>query len=386
MAPEPEPPFLPYGRQSLDEDDIAAVVAVLRGDWLTTGPAVERFEAALCAQTGAQHAVAVNSGTAALHVAYFGAGLGPGDELVTSPLTFAATASMALHLGAKVRFADVEPDTGNLDPAAAAAAVSPATRAVVGIDYAGHPADWNALRDVANRVDARLLADAAHSLGATYQGKQVGLLADATATSFHPVKPITTAEGGALLSDDPELARRAAQFRSHGMVRDAEHFRDKDPGPWHYEIQALGLNYRLPDVLCALGVSQLTKLDAFVARRRAIAATYLTQLAPLEGLELPHPRADVESGWHIFPLRVREAARRRPFFEALRARGLGVQVHYEPVHLQPYYLDLGFRPGDCPVAEDYTARALSLPLFPSMSDADVARVIETLGEVSAELL
>ncbi len=372
------PELLPYGRQWVDDDDIAAVVGVLRSDYLTTGPAVEGFEAALTGATGAAHAVAVNSGTSALHAMYFAAGIGPGDEIVTSPLTFAATANAALYLGATVRFVDVEPDTGNLDPDLVEAAITDRTKAIVAIDFAGHPADYDRLRVVADRHGLRLLADAAHSLGATYKGRPVGTLADASELSFHPVKPITTAEGGAVVTDDAELAARARRFRTHGITKDPTEMVHPDEGGWWYEQHDLGFNYRLTDVQAALGTSQMRKLDRFVGRRRAIAAAYDAMLADLDALELPGRRDDAEPGWHLYIVRTRDPGLRRPLFERLRAQGLGVQVHYLPVYWHPYYQALGYRRGLCPEAERYYGGAISLPIFPAMTDDDIERVVDGL--------
>lgn len=377
---------LPYGRQWLDEEDVRRVVEILRSDYLTTGPAVDRFEGGLAAASGARHAVAVNSGTAALHCAYFAAGLGAGDEIVTSPLTFAATANAALYLGARVRFADVSPDTGNLDPEALEDAIGDATRLIVPVDFAGHPADYDAIRAVADRHGLALVADAAHSFGARYRGAPVGTLATASAVSFHPVKPITTAEGGAVLSDREEIAVRARRFRSHGIVRDADELCGND-GPWYYEMHDLGYNYRLTDVQCALGIGQLGRLGAFIERRRAIARSYDAAFADLDGIVLPSERAGVESGYHLYVIRVAgDPALRRPLFERLRELGLGVQVHYLPVHLHPYYRELGYRPGSLPVAEDFYRRCISLPIFPKMSDDDVASSIERVERAVREIL
>ncbi len=367
--------YLPYGRQWIGEDDIAAVVEVLRSDYVTTGPVVRRFEQALCEYVGVRRAVAVNSGTSALHTAYFAAGLGPGDQIITSPLTFAATANAALYLGASVRFVDVEPDTGNINPARIEEAITDQTRLIVPIDFAGHPADYEGIGRIARRHGLTVVADAAHSLGATSCGRRSGGLADASATSFHPVKPITTAEGGAVLTDDVELADRAARFREHGIVRDAQHTLRQE-GPWWYEMHDLGFNYRLSEVHCALGLSQLRKLDQFIARRRQIADIYTRALAGIDILELPSVRDDVEPGWHLYVVRVVDPALRRPLVQALRGAGVGVQVHYIPVHYHPYYQRLGYRRGTFPIAEDFYARALSLPIFPAMTDDDVHRVIE----------
>jgi UDP-4-amino-4,6-dideoxy-N-acetyl-beta-L-altrosamine transaminase len=375
---------IPYGRQWIDDDDIAAVVDVLRSDYLTTGPAITGFEEALTAVTGAQRAVALNSGTSALHAMYFAAGVGPGDEVITTPLTFAATANAALYLDADVRFVDVQADTGNIDPAAVEAAITDRTKAVVAVDYAGHPADYEELATITDAHGVTLLADAAHSLGASYRGRKVGVLAKASALSFHPVKAITTAEGGAVLSDDEQLADRAARFRNHGITKDQREIRDE--GPWYYEQHELGHNYRLSDLHAALGRSQLRRLGVFIARRRWIAARYLASLADLASIELPAVRDTVEPGWHLFVVRVRDAARRRAFFERLRKRGLSVQVHYIPVHHHPYHRDLGFERGICPLAEDYSARAVSLPLFPRMSDEDAEQVIDIVRATVADTL
>lgn len=378
-------PLIPYGRQWIDDEDIAAVASVLRSDYLTTGPAVEEFEHALEGVTGARRAVAVNSGTSALHAMYFGAGLGPGDEVITTPLTFAATANAALYLGATVRFADVLADTGNLDPGAVEAAIGARTRLVVAVDYTGHPADYDDLEAVTSVRGVTLLADAAHSLGATYRGRPAGRLAAACELSFHPVKPITTGEGGAVVTDDEELADRAARFRTHGITRDPD-VMERDDGAWHYEQHDLGFNYRLTDLHAALGTSQLRRLGSFLGRRRAIAARYLDQLADVDALTLPAVRPDVEPGWHLFVVRVPDAARRRPFFDRLRQLGLGVQVHYIPVHHHPYYRRLGFVPGTCPIAEDFSARAISLPIFPQMSDDEVDRVISAVHIAARDIL
>lgn len=377
-------PLIPYGRQWIDEEDVEAVTAALRSDHLTTGPAVDGFERALEGVTGAARAVALNSGTSALHAMYFGAGLAPGDEVITTPLTFAATANAALYLGATVRFADVLADTGNIDPGAVEAAIGPRTRLVVAVDYTGHPADYDELSQITSARGVTLVADAAHSLGATYRGRAVGRLAAASELSFHPVKPITTGEGGAVVTDDALIAERVSRFRTHGITRDPA-VMERDEGAWHYEQHELGFNYRMTDLHAALGASQLRRLPMFLARRRAIAARYLEQL-DLDALTLPAVRPGVEPGWHLFVVRVADASRRRPFFDRLRELGLGVQVHYIPVHHHPYYRRLGFAPGSCPVAEDFSARAISLPIFPLMTDEQVDRVISTVRLAAGEIL
>jgi perosamine synthetase len=376
---------LPYGRQSIDADDVAAVTRVLTSDFLTTGSEVGAFEADLCAATGAAHAAVLNSGTSALHAAYAAIGIGPGDEIITSPITFAATGNAALYLGARPMFVDVEPETGLIDPARVEAAITDRTRAIVAIDYSGQPADYDALRAMASGRGIRIVSDAAHSLGATDRGRSVGTLADLTALSFHPVKLVTTGEGGAVLSSNADDHQRVAEFRSHGMVRELPRMTAPD-GPWSLEMHQLGFNYRLTDFQCALGRSQLRKLPRFLARRREIADRYDRELAGVAGIDLPVRRPHTESAWHLYVVRVQDVARRRPFFEALRARGIGVQVHFVPVYRHPYYQQLGYDVGLCPNAEDFYARVVSLPMFPGLSDADVGRVIETVAAVALETL
>ena len=367
--------MLPYGRQSIDASDIRVVTEALSSDWLTTGPEVDRFEAAIAERAGVQHAVSVTSGTAALHVAYAAAGIEPGDEIVTTPLTFAATASTAALFGAKVVFADVDPATGNLDPAAAEAAVTERTKVVTAVDYAGVPVDAPAFRDLAERKGLLFLEDAAHSIGSTLDGIPVGSLADLTTYSFFPTKNLTTAEGGAVVTADDELAARARAFKNHGLVRDRASQRSPEEGPWHQEVHSFGLNYRLPDVLSALGTNQLTRLDQFVARRAEIKQAYDEALADVDGVEVPFAPEGAAPAWHLYPLRV-PAERRREIFESLREQGIGVQVNYIPVYWHPVFEDLGYQRGMCPVAEDYYRREISLPMFPSLTDGDVERVIE----------
>ncbi|MEO3874951.1 DegT/DnrJ/EryC1/StrS family aminotransferase [Nonomuraea sp. B12E4] len=374
--------MLPYGRQSIADSDVEAVIEVLRGDWLTTGPAVGAFEAELARWTGGVPCVSVTSGTAALHVAYVAAGVRAGDEVVTSPLTFVATAATAAMLGARVLFADVQPDTGNLDPGAAAALVTARTRAVTAVDYAGHPADYDELRAVCAPAGARLVGDAAHSIGAAYKDRPVGAVADLTTFSFFPTKTMTTGEGGAVAAADPELLARAARFRNHGLVRDPAAQRDPGEGGWHQEVHEFGLNYRLPDVLCALGLSQLRRLERFRARRAELVARYNALLRDVPGLGLPAQRAYVTPSWHLYPVRIRDG-RRREVYERMRAAGIGVQVNYLPVYRHPVFEDLGYRRGLCPRAEAYYAEQLSLPLFAALSDAQQDRVVKTLTGILA---
>ncbi|MDQ3402403.1 MAG: DegT/DnrJ/EryC1/StrS aminotransferase family protein [Actinomycetota bacterium] len=371
--------MLPYGKQSVTEEDIAAVSDVLRGDWLTTGPSVTAFEDDLAAWTGGVPTVAVTSGTAALHVAYAAAGVRAGDEVVCTPMTFVATAAAAAMHGARVVFADVDDDTANLSPAAVTAALSPRTRVVAAVDYAGHPAPLDELGAIAHDSGALLLDDAAHSIGGNWQGSPIGSLADLTTFSFFPTKNLTTAEGGAVAATDPGLLERARSFRNHGLVRDRSIQRFPDEGGWHQEVHEFGLNYRLPDVLCALGSSQLRRLAAFKARRTEIHARYAAGLGGLDGLRLPVTRAGADPAWHLYAVRVLDG-RRRALYEHLRAGGIGVQVNYIPVYWHPVFADLGYRRGLCPVAERFYAEQLSLPLFPDLTDTDVDRVIDAVHQ------
>jgi dTDP-4-amino-4,6-dideoxygalactose transaminase len=371
--------MLPYGRQSIDESDVDAVAAAVRSDWLTTGPRVDAFEGDLAEVAGAP-CVAVSNGTAALHTAYAAAAVGPGDEVVTTPMTFVATASTAAMLGATVVFADVDEETANLDPAAAEAACTPRTRAITAVDYAGHPAEYDQLRKLADSAGATLIADAAHAIGSTYRGRPVGTLADLTTFSFFPTKNLTTAEGGAVAATDPRLLERARTFRTVGLVRNRDRMRYPDEGGWHQEVHEFGLNYRLPDVLCALGSAQLRRLAAFKARRAALTARYDALLADLPGLQLPTRRAWVDPVRHLYPVRVRDG-RRREVYDRMRAAGIGVQVNYVPVYWHPVFADLGYRRGMCPTAEGFYAEQLSLPLFVDLTDAEQDRVVETLRAV-----
>lgn len=354
--------MIPYGHQDISQGDIDAVTSVLGSEWLTTGPAVEAFEHDLESWTGGIPTVAVSSGTAALHAAYAAAGIGPGDEIITPPITFVATQATAVALGATIVFADVCEDTANIDPAAVEAAVSPRTKAIVAVDYAGHPADMDALRAIADKHGLLLVEDAAHSLGSTYKGRPVGSLADITAFSFYPTKNITTAEGGAVASNYPSLLARARSFARQGLVRDASVFQIPDEGPWHQEVHSFGLNYRLPDVLAALGSSQLRRLAEFKSRRAAIKARYDELLGDVEGICTPTQRADVDPTWHLYPVRV-PTERRRAIFEHLRSQGIGVQVNYIPVYWHPAFAREVFPRGLCPNAEGFYGEEISLPMF-----------------------
>jgi perosamine synthetase len=375
--------FLPYAHQQISDADVEAVAAALRSDWLTTGPRVPAFEAGLVEATGARHAVAFSSGTAALHGAAVAAGLGPGDEAITTPMTFAATANCVLYAGAEVRFADVDPATLIVEPELVAAAITPRTKAILPVDYAGHPADYEALRKVADGAPGgrlAIIADASHSLGATRGGRAVGTLADMTILSLHPAKILTTGEGGAVLTDDDELAARLRRFRNHGIATELAARTD-----WTYAMVELGYNYRLTDIGAALGSSQLTRLAEFLERRRALAAHYLERLAGHPYLAVPRVEADTEPAWHFCFAQLhldRLRVDRGGVYRALRAEGIGVNVHYIPVHQHPYYRarypGLAF-----PVADGAYGRLLTLPLHAGMTTADVDDVVAALDKVTA---
>ncbi len=375
--------LLPYGRQWLDDSDIQAVVDVLRSDWLTTGPKVGEFEEAFATRVQAKYAVSFSSGTAALHGAAFAAGLKAGDEAITTPMTFAATANCVLYQGATPVFADVRPDTLNIDPEQVEQHVTAKTRAILPVDYAGHPADLGAILEIARRYGLLVIEDACHALGAEYRGRTVGSISDMTVFSFHPVKHITTGEGGMVTTNDARLAETLRRFRNHGISSDAR--QRQSAGQWHYEMVLLGFNYRLPDVVCALGIEQLKKLDANLARRREIAARYEAAFREIPGVIPPAVRAEVNPAWHLYPIRTdttKLTTARAEIFRALRAENIGVNVHYIPVHLHPYYREhFGYSGGEFPIAEDAYQRLISLPMFHAMTDKDVDDVIEAVRKV-----
>lgn len=374
---------LPYGHQQIDESDIQAVVEVLRSDWITTGPKVSEFEEAFAERVGAGFAVSFSSGTAALHGAAFAAGLGPGDEAITSPMTFCATANSVVYQGAKPVFADISPDTLNIDPNEAAGRITPQTKAILPVDYAGHPADLDTILDLADSHGLKVIEDACHALGAEYRGRRIGGISHMTVFSFHPVKHITAGEGGMVTTDDVETDQKLRMFRNHGIDRDAQ--QREAQGQWYYQMVALGYNYRLTDIGCALALSQMRRLDDNLARRREIAARYTEHLRHIPALVTPSVRSDVSPAWHLYPIRLdlaRLKVSRAEVFRGLRAEGLGVNVHYIPVHLHPYYHErFGYRSGQYPVAEQAYEQLITLPLFHAMSDQDVEDAIEGVGKV-----
>ena len=378
--------MIPYSKQSLDAEDRAAVATVLEGDWLTQGPAVSSFERAFAERCGVPHAVAFSSGTAALHGAAFAAGVGPGDEIVTSAITFAASANCGAYLGARPRFADIDPETWNVSAATLEPLVGPETKLVVPVHFAGLPAPIEPIRDLVG-AGVAIVEDAAHALGGNAGGEEVGSCAysEMAVFSLHPTKAITSCEGGVVVTRDPELAERLAEFRHHGMVREPERllYAGESDGPWYHEQQHLGFNYRLSDAHAALGESQLHKLDDHVARRNAVAVRYREALAGIEGLRLP-PAAPSDSlhAYHLFAVHLAGGAETRlRLYERLAAAEIRAQVHYIPVHLHPYYREtFGYGPGLCPEAERYYAGCLSLPCYPDLSPADQDRVVEVVRE------
>ncbi len=372
----PTEPFLPYGRQSIDEDDIEAVVEVLRSDWLTTGPAVNLFEEAVASFVGTRHAVAVSSGTAALHAAVFAANIEPGDEVILPPLTFVATANAVLYLGGTPVFADIGNDDLLLDYKQVENQLTPRTKAIIAVDYAGQPCGYSELRQIAENRGMLLIADACHSLGATYNDQPSGGQADLTAFSFHPVKPATTAEGGVVVTDDSNLAEKMRSFRNHGITSD--HRQRQQQGTWEYQMTELGYNYRLSDLQSALGCSQLKKLSEWIKKRQHLAELYRQRLTNIPEVKLLKQHKDRTNGWHLMVIRV-AAQRRNELFQYLREQGIGANVHYGLVYHHPYYQQrFNFSAGHCPVAEQAETELLSLPIFPTMQETDVDRVCKTI--------
>jgi perosamine synthetase len=372
--------MIPYGRQTIDDQDIEAVVAVLRSDWLTTGPKIAEFEETLGRYVGAQFAVAVSSGTAALHCAMYALGIGPGHEVIVPAMTFAASANCVVYQGGTPVFVDVASDTLLIDPKDVERKITSQTKAIIAVDYAGQPCDYEALKEIADRHHLPLLADACHSLGATYRGRSVGSLADLSVFSFHPVKHITTGEGGMITTDNEEYAQRLRIFRNHGITSD--HRQREAQGSWFYEMVDLGYNYRITDFQCALGMSQLQNLPRWLERRQEIARQYDEAFAGIKGVKPLAVKLDGHHAYHLYVVRMNQdetGIERGEFFQALRARGIGVNVHYIPVHLHPFYQKrFGTGPGLCPVAESVYEQILSLPMYPAMTDEDIKIVINTV--------
>jgi dTDP-4-amino-4,6-dideoxygalactose transaminase len=373
--------MIPYGRQSINQQDIEAVVNALNGDFLTTGPLVEKFEKALEEVVGAP-CVSVTSGTAALHCAYAAIALRPGDEVITPPLTFIATQATAALFGAKIVFVDIQESTGNIDPALVERAITSKTRAIVAVDYAGQPADLDELREIADKHKIYLIEDAAHSIGSTYKGRPVGSIADITTFSFFPTKNMTTAEGGAIASPNPELLQKARRFSRQGLVREPQEFKVKNQGKWHQEIHEFGINYRLPDLLCALGISQLSRISTFKAIRNDLFDRYMKGFAEVPNLVLPQVNAFNNVMWHLFPIRV-PAASREKIFDSLRSKDIFVQVNYLPTYRHPVFAAYGLEEGDFPISDAYYSGEISLPMFSDLSHNQQDFIIDSLSEILA---
>lgn len=376
---------IPYGRQVVTEKDIEAVASVLRSDWLTTGPTVPEFEDVVKTFVGVDHGVAVSSGTAALHCAMYAIGITPGDEVIVPAMTFAATANVVVYQGGIPVFADVDRETLLIDPQQVESLITSQTKAIIAVDYAGQPCNYEALTEIARRHGLILVADACHSLGAESNGRRVGSLADITVFSFHPVKHITTGEGGMAVTDNTEYARRMRLFRNHGIATD---FREREKqGSWHYDMVDLGFNYRMTDFQCALGISQMHSLPVFLERRQEIAERYTEAFKKNDDIfPLLQLRQNIRHAWHLYVIKVAgRLAERKEVFHAMRNAGIGVNVHYIPVHLHPFYSKrFGYGPGLCPVAEEAYRHILTLPIWPGMSDDDVSSVLECLQKIAEQ--
>lgn len=374
--------MIPYGKQTIDQDDIQAVVDVLKSDFLTTGPKIAEFEQTVADYVGAKYAVAISNGTSALHAACFAAGIGPGDEVITTPLTFAASANCVLYCGGTPVFADVDPKTYNIDPEDIRRKITDRTKAIIAVHLAGQPCDMDAIHSIAHEYGLIVIEDGAHALGSVYKGKKVGSLSDMTTFSFHPVKPITTGEGGMIVTDNEEFYKKMALFRSHGITRD-DSMMTRNDGPWFYQQFDLGYNYRITDIQCALGCSQMKKLDRFLARRKEIVARYNEAFVDCDNIITPYQLSDTESGWHLYIVQVKNCDRRQ-VFEAMREKGIGVNVHYIPVYMHPYYQEHGYENVHCANAEEIYSHIISLPLYPGLTSEQQDYVIDTLKSLCGE--
>ena len=370
--------YLPYGTQSIDDQDIEAVVKVMKSDYLTTGPAVEEFEKSIANYVNAKYAVAFTNGTAALHGACFVAGIMHGDEVITTPMTFAASANCVLYQGGKVVFADIEESTYNINPLEIEKQITNNTKAIIPVHFTGQPANLDEIHRIAKKHNLMVIEDAAHAIGATYKGRKIGGLSDMTMFSFHPVKHITTGEGGIITTNNELYYKKLIQFRSHGITRDSL-ILDENHGPWYYEMQFLGFNYRMTDLQAALGTSQMKKIDSFINRRKEIIKKYNRAFQTNPDIIIPFQSVDGESSWHLYIIQVKK--NRKEVYEALHAKNIGVNVHYIPVHTLPYYKELGYEKNSMPIAENLYENILSLPLFPGMNEQDVLDVIQAVEEV-----
>lgn len=376
--------LLPYGHQWIDNSDIKAVTEVLKTDWITQGPKVKEFEELISKYCNVTYAVAFSSGTAALHGAIFSVGLQQGDEVITTPITFVADGNCTVYQGGIVRLADIQSDTLNIEPKNIIKKITNKTKALIPVDFAGHPCDYDEIHEIASDHSLPVIEDAAHALGAEYRGKKIGGLSDLTVLSFHPVKTITTGEGGMVLTNNHDYYERLLLFRTHGIIKDDRKLQNNE-GSWYYEMQKLGYNYRLTDFQCALGISQLKKIDSFISRRRELVYRFNKEFQNIPELIVPIEKNFVQSAWHLYVLQLhleKLTVNRKTIFDALRAENIGVQVHYIPIHYQPFYQHtFGYKKGDFPLAEQYYNRTITLPLFPQMTNNDADDVIDAVQKV-----
>lgn len=364
--------YIPYGKQSIDEDDINAVLSVLRSDFLTTGPKIHEFEEIVRKYVGAKYAVAISNGTSALHAACFAAGIKAGDEVITTPITFAASANCAFYLGAKPIFADIKKDTYNIDSDDIKRKITDKTKAIIPVHYTGQPCEMDEIYKIAKEHNLVVIEDAAHALGADYKGKKIGGISDMTTFSFHPVKHITTGEGGMIVTNNEEFYKKLQLFRSHGITRD-ENLMHKSDGDWYYEQLALGYNYRITDLQCALGITQMKKLDKFITRRKELANRYNNAFKEMKEIITPFQQKGCNNSWHLYVIQVKE---RKKVFDYLRSSGIGVNVHYIPVYQHPYYQENGYSDTKCENAEQLYQHIISLPLYPELKNEEQDYVIE----------
>lgn len=370
--------FIPYGRQSINEQDIEALVNVLKSDYLTTGPKIAEFERKVADYTGAKYAVAIANGTAALHAACYAAGIGEGDEVITTPITFAASSNCVLYCGGTPVFADINPETYNISSVDIERKITSKTKAIIAVHFTGQPCEMDQIHEIADKHNLIVIEDGAHALGAVYKGKRVGTLSDMTTFSFHPVKHITTGEGGMILTDNPKLYERLKLFRTHGITRE-ENLLTKNDGPWYYEQRDLGFNYRITDIQCALGTSQMDRLPGFLEKRKKIAEQYNEAFAGNNQIQLPYQKEGCDNAWHLYVIRVKNG-NRKEVFEKLRAAGIGVNVHYIPVYQHPYYRSHGYAQVVCPNAEEYYKECISLPMYPDLKEEEQEYVIKKVLE------
>jgi len=376
--------YIPYGHQWIDDNDIQAVTSVLKNDWISQGPKVAEFEKLVADYCQVNYSVAFSSGTAALHAATFAAGISNGDEVITTPITFAADGNCVLYNGGKVKFVDIKADTYNIDPKKIKEKISSKTKAIISVDFAGQPCDIDEIKNICEKNNIIHIEDAAHSIGAEYKSKRIGGLADLTIFSFHPIKTITTGEGGMVLTNNVEYYNKLQTFRTHGITKNPKELK-KNEGDWYYEMQFLGYNYKITDFQCALGISQFSKIEKFIARRREIAFRYNESFKNIKEFITPYEKPDVKSAYHLYIIKLnldRLKVSRKKIFDALREKKIGVHVHYIPVHLHPYYQEkFHYKTGDFPISEDYYNSSLTLPLFPKMSKNDVNYVISNVKKI-----